>query len=141
MGQNFPSFDYMVHKHSQQRETVLTSFPLQAKIHGKTQFDCTLKYLMSDIKSVSCSVICAHLPHVPPLMAVRLCLSACSSWISSDSSVAAASFSLTASVSIHTAPPCWTGGGTKTKAYCPSWVKQSKTELDSQRKCLICYMA
>lgn len=74
---------------------------------------------MSSIKSVS---VCTFsflrlLPHVPALAAVRLCLSACSSWISSDSSVAAASFSLTASVSIRSAPPCWTGGATHVKEY------------------------
>lgn len=53
-------------------------------------------------------------PHVPPLLAVRLSLSACSSWRSSDSSADAASLSLTASVSIRIAPPCWTKEGTDT---------------------------
>lgn len=62
---------------------------------------CPYAILMS---SSYCPQVC--------LAIVRLCLSFCSSWISSDSSVAAASFSLTASVSIRIAPPCWTGGGT-----------------------------
>lgn len=54
-------------------------------------------------------------PHVPPLSAVKLCLSACSSWMSSDSSVAAASFCFSASVSRCTAPPCWTVRETEKK--------------------------
>lgn len=54
-------------------------------------------------------MISAFPPHPCPLKAVRLCLSACSSCIRRDSSVAAASFSFKASVSRCTAPPCWTG--------------------------------
>lgn len=54
-------------------------------------------------------MISAFPPYPCLLKAVRLCLSACSSCIRSDSSVAAASFSFKASVSRCTAPPCWTG--------------------------------
>lgn len=60
-----------------------------------------------------------------PLKAVRLCLSACSSCIRSDSSVAAASLSFKASVSRCTAPPCWTGVKTAiSQRYFSSWLSE-----------------
>lgn len=121
---NLPPLNNMTPLVTFNLETQTTSkvFPLQCE----TQFYCTWKHLISNSKSGSvctytcaCLFFCAYFPHVRPLMAVRLCLSACSSWISSDSSVAATSFSFSASVSLRTVPPCWTGGETETKAYCP----------------------
>lgn len=76
---------------------------------------CSFECVKSDVNEVIFFLLLLWFPHVPPLSAVKLCLSACSSWMSSDSSVAAASFCFSASVSRCTAPPCWTVRETKKK--------------------------